>query len=139
MPQPINYDAAHLDLSSRYFASAAVVASPAAAAETIICSLTLSGDLAIVEGVYLWGWAAFTMGTNGVSANLKIRRTDTSGQTVAASGAVTGAAAALYAPAIVGLDAQVTLNAQVYVLTLTCASASAASTVSACQLTAVVV
>jgi hypothetical protein len=139
MPQPIQETAARIDISPRIFFSTTVAASPSAATETTICTLTLSNDLAIVSGVLLYGWAAFTVGTNGTACNLKIRRTDTAGATVAATGATTGgiAAAALVDMNVNGIDTGGT-NTQVYVLTLTVTGGSAASTVSACNLIAVV-
>jgi hypothetical protein len=139
MPQPIQYDSAHLDLSARFFNSIVVAASPAAATETTIATLTLAGDLAIGTGVYLFGWAAFTMGTNGVGATMKIRRTSTAGTTIASSGITLGVATGIYQPAIMGIDPNPVPNTTVYVLTLTIASGSAASTVSAVNLTAVAV
>src|SRR6266496_6826845 len=94
MPQPIQYDASHMNLSPRFFNSVVVAASPSAAVETTIATLTLSGDLAIVQAVYLFGWAAFTVGTNGTAVRLRIRQTDTSGTIKADTGAVTGGVAA---------------------------------------------
>jgi hypothetical protein len=139
MPQPIQYDSAHLDLSARFFSSAVVAASPALAAETTICTLTLAGDLAIGTGVYLFGWAAYTMGTSGTGATMKIRRTNTSGATIVTSGITLGVATGIYQPAIMGFDPNPVPNTTVYVLTLTIANGSAASTVSACELIAVAV
>jgi hypothetical protein len=139
MPQPIQYDSAHLDLSARFFNSTVVAASPAAATETTIATLTLAGDLAIGTGVYLFGWAAFTMGTNGTGATMKIRRTSTAGATIASSGITLGVATGIYQPAIMGIDPNPVPNTTVYVLTLTIANGSAASTVSAVNLTAVAV
>jgi hypothetical protein len=138
-PQPIQFDAAHLDLSPRIFHSQTVAASPAAATETTICTVTIANDLAVTKGVYLFGWCAFTMGTSGVSATLKLRQTDTSGTTIRTSGAVTGVAAALYNPAILGVDTAPGSAVQVYVLTLTIGSGGAVSTVSAASLVALVV
>ncbi len=137
MPQPIQYDAAHLDLSSRFYSATWNSASPAAAAETTIATLTLAGDLAVTQGVYLLGFCAFTMGTNGVSATLKIRRTNTSGATIATSGATLGVATGIYQPAILGVDPNPVPNTTVYVLTLTIGSGSAASTVTTANLIAV--
>ncbi len=116
-----------------------MVASPAAATETIIASLTINQDIAVDTGVLLWGWAAFTAGTNAVGGQLKLRRTDASGSTVKDSGAVTVVATKLYAPEIVGFDAFQAQVGQVYVLTLTCASGSAETTVSAVSLIALAV
>jgi hypothetical protein len=138
-PQPISRNIQNDDLSARFQSTSVVGASPALAAETIIGTLTLSGfnDLAVVSGIRLHGWCAFTMGTSGVSANLRIRQTNVSGAVVAATGAVTGAAASLYCPDVIGLDA--TPGVAVYVLTLIIASGAATSTVSALHLAAVVI
>jgi hypothetical protein len=137
MPQPISASAAGLDLSPRVFQSQAVAGSPADATETIVCTVTCSGDIAIVAGIIVMAWVAFTVGTNGVAANLKIRRTNAAGATQAATGVVNeGVTAATqlgyrYAQAF---DTGPTMPGQVYVATLTLASASAASTVSAASL-----
>lgn len=138
MPQPIQYSGEHVDLSPRFFYSAAVAASPSAAAETTICTVTVTTDLAVVKGVLLEGAFAFTVGTSGVSATIKIRQTNTSGATVATTGANTVAAASLYTFGIQGVDTAATLPGQVYVLTLTVGSGSATSTVSYATLTATV-
>lgn len=137
-PVPISLSAAGVDLSPRLQQTKAVTASPTDATETIIATLTLVGDIAVVSGIALFGWAAFTAGTNGVSATLKLRRTNASGTTVASSGAVTAVAASLYGPSILGFDTGPTMPGQVYVLTLTVGSASAGSTVSAVELLAVI-
>lgn len=139
MPHPIQYEAAAIDLGSRFFVSTTVAASPAAAVETTICTLTVTGDIATSDGVYLFGWCAFTMGTSGTAATIKIRQTSTAGATVATSGATTGVAAALYNLSILGLDVLASVVSQVYVLTLTIAAGAAASTVSAAGLIAVAV
>lgn len=139
MPSPVYESALGLDLSPRVFKSTTVAASPAAGAETTICTLTVTGDLAVMLGVELVAWAAFTVGTNGVSGNLKIRRTDTSGSTIAATGATTQTAANLSQLSAHGFDANLTPNQQVYVATLTVGSGSAESTVSAVYLRAIVI
>jgi hypothetical protein len=139
MPQPIQYDAAHLSLASRFFHSETVVASPTDNTETIIASVTIGGDLAVTQGVYLLGFAAFTAGTNGVGATLQIRQTNASGSSLVSSGAVTVVATKLYAPAVFTIDTAPGSSTQVYVMTLTIASGSAASTVSQARLAALVV
>lgn len=137
MPEPIRQSVIDHDLSARVAQSAAVVGSPALAAETIIASVTVAryGDLPIVSGVLLIGWCAFTAGTSGVSGQLRIRQTAVNGTLIADSGAVTVTAANLYAPAIVGFDAGA--GAAVYKLTLQVASGAAVSTVSAVNLVAI--
>jgi hypothetical protein len=51
MPRPINEGADAIDLSPRFVRSAVVVASPAAAAETIIAQTAAIGDVAVMQGV----------------------------------------------------------------------------------------
>lgn len=137
MPEPIRQSVLDHDLSARVAQSAAVVASPALAAETIIASVTVAryGDLPIVSGVLLIGWCAFTVGTSGVSGQLRIRQTSVSGAIVADSGAVSETAANLDARTIVGFDAGAGVS--VYKLTLQVASGAAPSTVSAVNLVAI--
>lgn len=135
---PIKESAKGIDLSGRVASSAAVVASPAAAAETIVATVTIPDDVALALGVLVLGYAAFTVGANGVSANLRIRQTDASGTIVKASGAMSETAANLDARSIVGLDAAAGVG-QKYVLTLTVGSASAGSAVSAVALVALAI
>jgi hypothetical protein len=121
--------------------STTVAASPSAATETTICTITIPANAAVTTGIQLQGWAAFTVGTSGTACNLKIRQTNTSGTTISATGATTGgiAAANLVDMNTQGLDTAGVLPGQVYVLTLTVTAGAAASTVSACQLTALIV
>lgn len=137
MPEEIRLSGAAVDLSPRVRRSATVVASPAAAAETIIATVTIDRDLALGLGVLLLGYAAYTVGTAGVSANFRIRRTNVSGTIVKASGAKTVAATELHDESIVAVDTGASLPNQVYVLTMIVASASAESTVSAVELVAI--
>lgn len=140
MPPPaIRFDGAATDLSSRYYHSVTVAASPAAASETTIATLTVSGNVAVQKAIYLAGWCAYTVGTSGTAVTLKLRQTDTSGTTLATTGALTKTAASLYADDINGLDTAGVLPGQVYVLTMTVTNGAAASTVSAVFLQAVVV
>lgn len=141
MPEPIKLESTFVGLSQRFRRTTTVVGSPAAAAETIIASLSVPDDLAVEAGVRLEGWAAFTVGTNGVSTQLRIRQTNVAGTVKADTGALTGgvAAAALLAQDVIGFDTGPTLPGQVYVLTLQVASGSAASTVSSVFLGAIVV
>jgi hypothetical protein len=141
MPDPIKVDSHVVDLSQRFRRSTVVVASPAAAAETIIASLTIADDMVVAQGTRLEGWAAFTVGTNGTAVRFRIRRTDVNGTTVADSGALTAgiAAAGLGAQDIMGFDTGTVLPNQVYVLTMTVTAGSAASTVSAVFLGAIIV
>lgn len=139
MPVPIIEDAAGINLSSRIAATTTVGASPALAAETIIGTLTLATDVTIASGIVLFGWAAYTVGTTGVSGQLRIRRTNVAGTVIGNGGAVTHAAAALAADPVFAVDTSPAIVGQVYVLTLQVASATAASTVSALFLGAFIV
>ena len=137
----ISRSALSIDLSPRFVQSSVVAASPSAATETTICTLTVSANAAIATGIQLMGWAAFTVGTSGTACNLKIRQTGTSGTTIAASGATTGGITAgnLVTLDVQGIDTAGVIPGQVYVLTLTVTGGAAASTVSACQLTALII
>ena len=141
--QPERLSARSVNITSRFRQTNAVVASPSGATETIIASLTLPGNVQAFTGIELRGWAAFTVGTNGVSGQLRIRQTNAAGQIIADSGALTAVATNLYASSVVGAnlntDATPPVSGGVYVLTLTVASGSAASTVSAVYLSAVVI
>jgi hypothetical protein len=140
MPPPaIRFDGAALDLSGRVYHSAAVVASPAAATETIIASLTVSGNVAVQKAVYLKGWAAYTVGTSGTAVTLRIRQTDAAGTALASTGALTKTAASLYADDVEGADTAGVLPGQVYVLTMTVTGGAASSAVSGVFLQAFVV
>lgn len=136
--QPIRANAAGLDLSPRIARSDTVAASPTAAVETIICTVTIPLDVQPILGVLLLGFAAFTVGTAGISANLRIRQTDASGSVVKATGATTETAANLDDKNVQGFDAAPPATG-VYVLTLTVGSASAGSAVSAASLVALVI
>lgn len=139
MPQPIQIGAIGLDLSPRVFKSEAVAGSPALAAETIICTLAVQGDLSTALGVVLIGWATYTVGTSGTAVTFKIRQTDTAGTVVTTSGAETATAASLASKTIMGVDDGQVAARQVYVLTMTVTAGAAVSTVSAATLLAVAV
>lgn len=141
MPLPIKYDSVYFDLTKRIQVYTTVDASPAAGSETVIATLTLANftDIAVVKGVRVSGWAAFTIGTSGASANLKIRQTNVSGTTIVATGATTGG---ITAGNLVELDCEgfdSGAGASSYALTLTVGSGAAASTVSACLLQAIII
>ncbi len=138
-PQPTRILGDAIDLAPRVARSATVVASPADATETIIASVTINRDLDVGLGIMVKGFAAYTVGTAGVSGNLRIRRTNVAGTIVKATGALTVVATELHAPSILALDTGIATAGAVYVLTLTVASASAASTVSAVELIALVI
>src|SRR5947207_14276203 len=120
MPAPIRMTTGAVDFSTRYGQSKTVVASPAAAAETIIASLTLTQDVTVATGIQVSGWAAFTVGTNGTAVQLRIRQTNVAGTVIVASGALTGgvAAAGLLAQDVEVFDTAAVLPNQVYVRTL---------------------
>lgn len=138
-PGPIQIGVGHVDLSERFASTTVVAASPALAAETIIATLTLPQNVVLATGIQLAGWAALTIGTSGVSCNLRIRQTNVTGAVVAASGATTATAASLIETGVQGFDTSPTLPGQVYVLTAIIASGAAASTVSAAQLFAILI
>lgn len=141
MPLPIKQDSQFLDLSKRIQTYTTVDASPAAASETVIATLTLSGfsDTAVISGIKLSGWAAFTVGTSGTAVRLRIRQTNGSGTVKADTGALTGGISAgnLLAQDVEGFDSGAGVG--VYVLTMQVTSGAAASTVSALSLTAIIV
>jgi hypothetical protein len=141
VPSPIRYDSIGFDLSKRIQVYKVVDASPALAAETIIATLTLSSfsDIAVVSGIRVSGWAAFTVGTSGTAVTMRIRQTNVAGTVVATTGALTGgvAAAALMAQDVEGFDSGAGVGT--YVLTLQVTAGSAASTVSALVLTATII
>lgn len=138
---PIRAVAEGIDLHNRFVRSTSVVASPAAAAETIICQLTVAEPEAVVQGILLSGWAAFTVGTSGTACRLRIRQTSVAGTVKADTGALTGgvAAANLLAQDVEGEDTAPVLPGQIYCLTLQVTAGAAASTVSAVRLQAIVV
>jgi hypothetical protein len=139
MPDPIERSASTLDMSRRFLETHAVVGSPALAAETTVASLTIPDDLVITEGIFLEAWCAFTVGTSGTGANLKIHHTNAAGATIAATGLVTVTAANLMTLSAQGIDAVAVLPGQIYIVTLTVAAGAAVSTVSAVSLFATIV
>jgi hypothetical protein len=140
LPLLITQSAQGLDLSPRLVTSSTVAASPSAATETTICTVTIPTNIVVTAGVFLFGWAAFTVGGSGTACNLRIRRTDTAGAVQAATGATTGgiAAAALVDMNVQAVDTS-PASGQVYVLTLTVTAGASPSTVSGTNLTALVV
>lgn len=138
---PIQLDVASVDLSHRIVASKTVVASPAAAAETVIAQISITENEQVISGIVLTGWAALTIGTNGTSLQLRLRETGLAGAVVADTGALTAgiAAAGLSAQDVEGFDVVTTAGGRVYVLTAQIANGSAPSTVSAVLLKATVV
>lgn len=139
MPQPITVNAIHDDLSVRFPVTTTVGASPAGSAETIIGTLVIPqfGDVAVLSGIQLSGWAAYTVGTSGTAVQLRIRQTNVAGTVVAATGALNKTAGSLYVDDIMGTDAAPGIGT--YVLTMIVTAGAAASTVSALSLSAIVV
>lgn len=139
MPEPIRYTSQYFDLSQRHQQTTTVAASPSANAETTIATLTLSGfnDLAVVSGIQVIGWAAYTVGTSGTAVTFRLRQTNSSGTVVASTGALTATAGNLMESEVQGNDA--TPGVGVYVLTMTVTGGAATSTVSALSLRAVIV
>jgi hypothetical protein len=139
MPQPIQENIVFADLQARFIGTSTVTGSPAAAAETIVATLTDPGfgDTFRVAGVRLTGMCAFTVGTTGTAATLRIRQTNVAGTIVSSTGALTVVAANLVAPMIHCFDALP--GTAVYVMTLQVTGGSAISTVSAVHLSAVLV
>lgn len=117
-----------------------IVASPALAAETIICSLANVSPDTPSRHIDLSGWAAFTVGTSGTAVRLRIRQTNVTGTVVGDTGALTGGitAAGLVAQDIEGIDQPGDQAAMVYVLTLQVTAGAAISTVSAVKLRALI-
>ena len=140
--QPIVTNAQLSDWSLRVVDTTTVQNSPiAAAAETIIATLAIPqfGTTAIVQKVYLQGWAAFTVGGSGTAATLRIRQMNGSGTVVVTTGALTGGVAAgnLVAQDVCGSDA--TPGVATYVLTLQITAGATNTTISAVQLLAFIV
>lgn len=136
---PIRIASPEIDLSGRFQSTQVVAASPATNAETIIASLTLAdfGGMTVVNGIRLHGWAAYLVGTSGTAVTFKIRQTDASGSTVAATGALTVTAADVRFGEVVGKDAAPGIIK--YVLTMTVTGGAAESTVSAVHLGAIII
>jgi hypothetical protein len=137
-PRTISIDGRQVNLQSVIFSSLVVVASPAAAAETIICSVTVPA-IDADQTVYLWAWAAYTVGTNGTAGRLRVRRDNVAGTTTADTGALTVTAPNLVTAQLVETDVPGAVQNQIYVTTLTITAGSAASTVSATTLVAAVI
>lgn len=136
--EPTALSARAIDLSARIAASTAVVASPTGSSETIVASVTLPNNVQVYNGVEIVGFAAFTVGTSGVSATVIVRQTSTAGTSVATTGALTVTATDLYSVYVAGFDTAPAAG-QVYKLTLTVGSGGATSTVSAVYLRALIV
>lgn len=139
MPEPFHVSGAVVDLASRIFQDKTVDASPAAADETVIATLTMPDDLAVGEGVMLFGWCTLTVGTSGTAITARLRRDSVAGTVIAASGATTATAAQLVDRTIMGFDTAPSFPNEVYVLTLQVTAGAAVSTVSAVTLLGIVI
>lgn len=135
----VRLSAAALDLGPRVRRSGTVDASPAAAAETVICTVVVPGNLATSLGVVLFGQAAYTVGASGTAVQLRIRKDTVAGTALKATGALPRAAGILAADPIFAVDTAPTLPNQTYVLTMIVTAGAATSTVSAAELIALVV
>lgn len=141
-PNPWRGSLHDFDDSSRIGNSSAIVASPALAAETVICQVTgLDLTVPIALGVIAFGWVAFTVGTSGTAYTLRVRTgvTAGAGTVIQTSGAVTRgiSAGVLCDEDIQGVDTTIVAGAadsSSYCLTLQVANGAAASTVSAVSL-----
>lgn len=136
---PIMQNAHSLDLSPRFQQTTVVAGSPATNEEKVIATLLVGTNSAIISGIRVHGFAAFTVGTSGVSATMRIRQASVTGSVVVTSGATTVVAANLGTAAVHGFDTAAVLPNQTYVLTLQIGSGGAISTVSALMLWAEVV
>ena len=132
-------DGSRVLFGSAFFQTVAVTGSPALAAETIIATLTIPSNIRADQRVFLFGWAAFTVGTSGTSVQLRLRQTNVAGTSFAASGLLNVTAANLVAPSIIGIDTPGLQNNIVYVMTLIVTAGAAVSTVSAVGLVGLVV
>ena len=139
--EPIHSTLLGVDLTPRVAVTTAITGSPAAASETIIATLNIANyaNIAVLSGVIVEGWAAYTVGTSGASVQFRIRQTNVAGNVVVNSGALTGSqhgAGILSADDIAGFDSGA--GVATYVLTMTVASGAATSTVSAVFLKATI-
>jgi len=135
--EPIHLADINIDFSQRFLVTTAVVASPATNAETIIAQLpAFNAGIPFLKGVYLQGWAAYTVGTSGTAVTLRIRQTNVSGSVIVTTGALTGSqhgAGILSDDDVNGFDTGPAAG-QVYVMTMQVTGGAATSTVSACCL-----
>lgn len=141
MTEPIRIDSGAIDLTQRIISNNTIVGSPATNAETTILSVTIPTDMAALLGVIILWTASYTVGTSGTAVTYKVRRTGTSGATVATSGATTAGISAgnLVIESGSAFDNGPTLPGQVYVVTMTVTGGAAASTVSAANIIAIAV
>lgn len=122
-----------------HYATFAVTASPSAAAETVVATLT-GVDLKFSDQVIKLSAAInFTVGTSGNAATLKLRRDSLTGTQVGATVTLpvtTVVATDTVIGVIYASDQPGNVAGATYVLTLTVASAAATSTVNNVNITA---
>lgn len=124
-------------VAPRLLQSVTVAASPAAAAETAVCTVKGITSRGGSGSVSLSGAVDLSIGTAGTAVTLRIRRGDTTaGTAVATAGPFTVTATDRYPLQVEGLDAPGEIAGQDYTLTVQVTSATAASTVNAASLSA---
>lgn len=128
-----------VDLSHRIQINTTLVGSPAAGAETSVCAITIPQALTTMLGVIIVSTVSFTVGTNGVSTQLRVYHGTSAGTLIGDTNAITATAANLDSRTVIGFDAVPTLPNQTYTVTLTVASGSATSTVSQVRLVAFII
>lgn len=133
-PVPIHVDGTAVDLSGRLFVSTTVAASPSAASETVVATVTVSPNISVTK-VQLTCALAWTVGTSGTAVTLKLRQTDASGTTLYTTGATTAVATNLGATTLAAIDLSPG-SGQVYAVTMTVTGGAATSTVSSVTLQA---
>jgi len=125
-----------IDLSSRVIVRTVVAGSPATNEEHVIATtFAVDAAAALAKTTVILAWAAFTVGTSGTAARLRVRQTDVNGSVVADSGATTAgvSATALMTLDCAGADASPATPA-IWCMTLQITGGAAVSTVSAVQL-----
>ena len=106
-----------------------VVASPAAAAETIIATVPVTTDGAVP--ILIVGWAALIVGTNGTAVTLRVRPDSATGTPSTSTGAIPAAAGTPVAIPILASFSASEMGARSFNLTAQITAGSATSTVSA--------
>jgi hypothetical protein len=135
----IAMDGARVFYQTSMFQTTTITGSPALAAETIVATLVLPVVIRADQRVFLFGWSAYTVGTTGTNSIVRLRQTNVAGTIVASTGSLTTAAASLQSPCIVSTDAPGLQSAFTYVMTLQVTAATAASTLTAVSLIALVI
>lgn len=144
----VKYSAKLSDLSTRVASSSAIVASPATAAEVVVATITgIASDIPVMSGVFLTGGASYTIGTAGTSTHVRIRTGTTAGAgtIIADTGPLNAGVTqtALVSQDVQGFDTGASGGSvpavTSYCLTVSVSGASAASTVTQVNLTAIIV